>query len=70
MFISGRSKEIINRGGETISPFEIEEAVVQHPSVKECLAFSAPHEQYQETVGCIIVTKAGMPRVDLVTLHK
>ena len=41
----GRSKEIINRGGETISPFEIEEAVQQHPSVKEVLAFSAPHEQ-------------------------
>ena len=44
-FPLGRSKEIINRGGETISPFEIEEAVQQHPSVKEVLAFSAPHEQ-------------------------
>ncbi len=37
-------------GGETISPFEIEEAVAQHPSVKETLAFSAPHAQYQESV--------------------
>ena len=45
LFISGRSKEIINRGGETISPFEIEEAVQQHPSIKEVLAFSAPHLQ-------------------------
>jgi acyl-CoA synthetase (AMP-forming)/AMP-acid ligase II len=70
LFISGRSKEIINRGGETISPFEIEEAVVQHPCVKECLAFSAPHEQFQETVGCIIVTKPGMQRVDLPALHR
>jgi len=70
LFISGRSKEIINRGGETISPFEIEEAVVQHPSVKECLAFSAPHAQYQETVGCILVTKPHAPRVDLPTLHR
>ena len=43
---------------------------MQHPAVKECLAFSAPHQQFQETVGCIVVTKAGMPRVDLVTLHK
>jgi acyl-CoA synthetase (AMP-forming)/AMP-acid ligase II len=33
------------RGGETISPFEIEEAVQQHPSIKEVLAFSAPHQQ-------------------------
>ena len=44
LFISGRSKEIINRGGETISPFEIEEAVIQHPYIKETLAFSAPHQ--------------------------
>eukprot|EP01038_Epipyxis_sp_PR26KG_P006462 gene6462-8890_t len=70
LFISGRSKEIINRGGETISPFEIEEAIVQHPFVKETLAFSAPHDKYQETVGAIIVTKQGSPRVDLNSLHK
>eukprot|EP01031_Cornospumella_fuschlensis_P038872 gene38872-47283_t len=44
LFITGRSKEIINRGGETISPFEIEEAIVQHPYVKEVIAFSAPHD--------------------------
>jgi acyl carrier protein len=49
LFISGRSKEIINRGGETISPFEIEEVLIQHPFVKEALAFSAPHETFQET---------------------
>ena len=70
MFISGRSKEIINRGGETISPFEIEEAVVQHPSVKEIIAFSAPHEQFQETVGAAIVTRSGQQRPDLPSLHK
>lgn len=70
LFISGRSKEIINRGGETISPFEIEESVVQYPTVKETLAFSAPHKQFQETVGVIIVTKPGMGRVDLPELHR
>ena len=70
LFISGRSKEIINKGGETISPFEIEEAVMQHPFVKETLAFSAPHDKYQETAGIVIVTRAGMPRVDLPSLHK
>ena len=69
LFISGRTKEIINRGGETISPFEIEEAVVQHPFVKETLAFAAPHESYQETIGAVIVTQKGQPRVDLPTLH-
>ena len=70
LFISGRSKEIINRGGETISPFEIEEVIVQHPHVKETLAFSAPHDTYQEVAGCVIVSKMGMPRVDLVSLHQ
>ena len=70
LFISGRSKEVINKGGETISPFEIEEAVVQHPFVKETLAFSTPHETYQESVGVVIVTRPGMPRVDLPSLNK
>eukprot|EP01038_Epipyxis_sp_PR26KG_P009637 gene9637-12976_t len=70
LFISGRSKEIINKGGETISPFEIEEVVMQHPLIKETLAFSAPHEKYQETVGAIVVSRPGKPRVDLPSLHK
>jgi acyl carrier protein len=70
LFISGRSKEIINRGGETISPFEIEEAVVQHPLVKETLAFSAPHATFQETIGIVVVTPANQPRVDLPALWK
>lgn len=70
LFISGRSKEIINKGGETISPFEIEEVIVQHPCVKETLAFSAPHDTYQETVGVVIVSRKDKPRPDLQTLHK
>lgn len=70
LFISGRSKEIINRGGETISPFEIEEAIVQHPFIKETVAFSAPHAEYQETIGAWIVSKPDKPRVDLPLLHK
>ena len=70
LYISGRSKEVINRGGETISPFEIEEAIILHPLVKETLAFSAPHEKYQETVGVLIVPYADKPRPDLVNIQK
>ena len=70
LFISGRSKEVINRGGETISPFEIEEAIIQHPLVKETIAFSASHEKFQETVGVVIVPYPHKPRPDLVTLQK
>jgi acyl-CoA synthetase (AMP-forming)/AMP-acid ligase II len=56
LYITGRSKEIINRGGEIISPFEIEEAVLAHPRVAQTLAFSVPHETLQETIGVVIVT--------------
>jgi acyl-CoA synthetase (AMP-forming)/AMP-acid ligase II/acetyltransferase-like isoleucine patch superfamily enzyme/acyl carrier protein len=70
LFISGRSKEVINRGGETISPFEIEEAIIQHPMIKDTIAFSAPHAEFQETVGAVIVTHPDKPRPDLLHLHK
>jgi aryl carrier-like protein len=69
LFISGRTKEIVNRGGETISPYEVEEAVQQHPFVREVLAFAAPSDQYQETVGVVVVTVKDKPRVDLPSLH-
>ncbi|CAE7698488.1 AAE3, partial [Symbiodinium microadriaticum] len=59
LFISGRSKEIINRGGETISPFEIEEALQQHPAIKEVMCFATPHNQFQETIGAVVVVETG-----------
>merc|ERR1719326_1851337 len=37
----GRSKEVINRGGELISPFEVESMVMKFPGVRQCMAFSA-----------------------------
>lgn len=55
----GRSKEVINRGGEIISPFDIEDVVMTHPSVKATVAFSVPHDKLQETIGVVIVTKKG-----------
>jgi acyl-CoA synthetase (AMP-forming)/AMP-acid ligase II len=70
LFISGRSKEIINRGGETISPFEIEEAVLSHPAVQEVMCFSSPHNYFQETVGAVLVLKKDALRPDLPHLHK
>lgn len=47
LYITGRSKEVINRGGETLSPFEIEDAMRSHPSLREVMAFSAPHSLFQ-----------------------
>jgi acyl-CoA synthetase (AMP-forming)/AMP-acid ligase II/acyl carrier protein/acetyltransferase-like isoleucine patch superfamily enzyme len=70
LFITGRSKEVINRGGETISPFEIEEALIQHPFIQEACVFSVPHSHYQETIGAVIVMKPKHPRMDLSQLHE
>lgn len=69
LYITGRSKEVINRGGEIISPMEVEEEVLQHPAVKDCLAFSAPHDVLQEIVGIVIVPQPGIPKLDLLSLH-
>ncbi|CAO3592963.1 unnamed protein product [Absidia cylindrospora] len=69
LYITGRSKEIINRGGEIISPFEIEEAVLAHPKVAQTLAFSVPHETLQETIGVVVVTHERQQRPDLRSLR-
>jgi len=71
LFITGRSKEVINRGGELISPFEVEEVYQQHPSLSQVLAISVPHDTFQEVVGLIIVPKEGVGwPTDLPLLHK
>jgi acyl-coenzyme A synthetase/AMP-(fatty) acid ligase len=69
LFITGRTKEVINRGGEIISPMEVEEAVARHPDIVTCAALSALHNVLQEVVGLALVVKAGRPRLDLPTLH-
>ncbi|KAL5358955.1 hypothetical protein BJX96DRAFT_173917 [Aspergillus floccosus] len=59
LFITGRKKEVINRGGEIVSPVEVEEAITSSAplrgKVKQTLAFSVPHETLQEVVGIVIV---------------
>lgn len=72
LFITGRSKEIINRGGEVISPFDVEEAVLVAAKhrVKEVVAFSVEHDVLQETVGVVVVPVPGVPRIGLAQLHE
>ncbi|KAI8078628.1 uncharacterized protein BX664DRAFT_342329 [Halteromyces radiatus] len=69
LYITGRSKEIINRGGEVISPFEIEQVLMTHPRVAQAMVFSVPHDTLQETIGAVIVTREGSNRPDLRTLR-
>ncbi|MEN0065438.1 MAG: AMP-binding protein [Myxococcota bacterium] len=65
--ITGRSKEVINRGGEIISPFEVESALLAHPDVRASLAFVVEHDTLDEVVGAVIVPQG--PRPDLRSLH-
>ncbi|MHB1837953.1 MAG: AMP-binding protein [Solirubrobacteraceae bacterium] len=54
--LDGRIKELINRGGEKISPFEVEEALLTHSSVREAVAYGVPDEKYGEVVAAVVVT--------------
>ena len=54
--LTGRLKEMINRGGEKISPLEVEEALLNVPGVRACVAFAVPHRKLGEEVGAAIVT--------------
>jgi acyl-CoA synthetase (AMP-forming)/AMP-acid ligase II len=57
--LHGREKEIINRGGEKISPLEIDQAILRHPEVAEAAAFAIPHPRLGEDVAAAVVLKEG-----------
>jgi acyl-CoA synthetase (AMP-forming)/AMP-acid ligase II len=62
--ITGRLKEIINRGGEKISPREVDEIIMEHPAVHQCVTFAMPHEMLGEDVAAAIVLKQGAEATD------
>jgi acetyltransferase-like isoleucine patch superfamily enzyme/acyl carrier protein len=55
LFITGRLKEIINRGGEKIAPKEVDEVLVQHPAIAQAIAFAMPHPTLGEDVAAAVV---------------
>jgi acyl-CoA synthetase (AMP-forming)/AMP-acid ligase II len=57
--ITGRLKELINRGGEKISPREVDDVLLDHPAVAQAVTFSVPHEKLGEEVGAAIVLREG-----------
>eukprot|EP00439_Symbiodinium_sp_Y106_P024376 s5675_g2.t6 len=59
LYLSGRFKEIINRAGEKISPFEVEDAMRANDAFKDCIAFAVPHKSLGEVVGIAAVLKDG-----------
>src|SRR5256886_14759467 len=63
----GRLKELINRGGEKISPREIDEALLRHPSVAEACCFGIPDRVYGEGVAAAVGLKEEAPVRDLIS---
>ena len=59
LYLTGRLKELINRGGQKISPREIDEVLLTHPQIKQAVAFGIPHKMLGETIGAAIVLHPG-----------
>ena len=57
--ITGRLKEIINRGGEKVSPREVDEILMDHPAVAQVVCFGMPHEKLGEEVAAVVVLREG-----------
>ena len=57
--ITGRLKEIINRGGEKISPREVDEVLMDHPAVAQVVTFAMPHDKLGEEVAAAVVLREG-----------
>ncbi|KAF7858695.1 uncharacterized protein EAF02_011019 [Botrytis sinoallii] len=57
VFITGRIKELINKGGEKISPIELDNVLARHPAVSEAVSFAIPDEMYGQDVCVAIVLK-------------
>jgi oxalate---CoA ligase len=57
--LTGRLKEIINRGGEKISPREVDEILLDHPAVAQVVTFAVPHAKLGEDVAAAVVLKEG-----------
>ena len=57
--ITGRLKEIINRGGEKISPREVDEVLMDHPAVQQVVTFAMPNEKLGEEIAAAVVLREG-----------
>lgn len=57
LFITGRLKDIINRGGEKIAPWEVEDVLMSHPAVAQAVAFAVPHSRLGEDMAAAVVLR-------------
>src|SRR5262249_48442164 len=57
LFLVGRSREVINRGGEKITPRQVDEVLLEHPAIAEAVTFAAPHPTLGEDVAAAVVLR-------------
>jgi acyl-CoA synthetase (AMP-forming)/AMP-acid ligase II len=69
LFITGRLKEIVNRGGEKVSPREVDEALLEHDEIAQAAAFGVPHPTLGEDLVAVVVRKAGS-RIEVPALRE
>jgi len=64
LFVEGRLDDVIVRGGENMSPGEIEDVLREHPGVADVAVLGAPDDQWGETVAAVIVPQGEAPSTD------
>ncbi len=65
LFLSGRIKQMINRGGEKISPQEVDDVLLAHPAVAEAATFALRHRTLGEDIGAAVVLREAVDLADL-----
>jgi acyl-CoA synthetase (AMP-forming)/AMP-acid ligase II len=58
--LTGRLKELINRGGEKISPLEVDTVIMDHPAVAQVVTFAVPHDMLGEDIAAAVVLRDGV----------
>jgi acyl-CoA synthetase (AMP-forming)/AMP-acid ligase II len=61
LFVEGRLDDVIVRGGENLSPGEIEDVLLEHPSVADAAVIGVPDDQWGEAVAAVVVLVEGAP---------
>ncbi|KAL6844326.1 hypothetical protein ACP4OV_025999 [Aristida adscensionis] len=59
LHLVGRIKELINRGGEKISPIEVDAVLLGHPAVAQAVSFAVPDDKYGEEINCAVIPREG-----------
>ena len=59
LFLTGRQKELIKRGGDQVSPYEVEDAIARNEAVKVCVVFAIPDKLWGQRVGAAIILAGG-----------